>query len=56
MSEALLSLSAVNLVLGDKTLLEDINLQLSAGEIVTVVGPNGAGKTTLLRVARANGL
>ena len=51
MSEALLSLSAVNLVLGDKTLLEDINLQLSAGEIVTVVGPNGAGKTTLLRVA-----
>lgn len=51
MSATLLSLSAVNVVLGDKKLLEDINLQLKAGEIVTIVGPNGAGKTTLLRVA-----
>lgn len=51
MSATLLSLSAVNLVLGGRTLLVDINLQLKAGEIVTVVGPNGAGKTTLLRVA-----
>ena len=51
MSKTLLSLSAVNLVLGGRALLEDINLQLNAGEIVTVVGPNGAGKTTLLRVA-----
>jgi zinc transport system ATP-binding protein len=51
MSTILLSLSAVNLVLGGKSLLENINLQLKPGEIVTVVGPNGAGKTTLLRVA-----
>lgn len=51
MSKELLSLSAINVVLGDKILLKDINLQLKAGEIVTVVGPNGAGKTTLLRVA-----
>jgi len=51
MSTTLLSLNAVNLEIGGKTLLENINLQLNAGEIVTVVGPNGAGKTTLLRVA-----
>lgn len=30
--------------------LEDINLQLEQGEIVTLVGPNGAGKSTLVRL------
>jgi putative ABC transport system ATP-binding protein len=30
-------------------LLEDINLQLEAGERLAVVGPSGAGKTLLLR-------
>lgn len=28
--------------------VHDINLQLSAGQIVTVIGPNGAGKSSLL--------
>lgn len=51
MSATLLDLNAVNLVLGGQTLLENVDLQLKAGEIMTVVGPNGAGKTTLLRVA-----
>lgn len=31
--------------------LSDVDLSLSAGELVCVLGPNGAGKTTLLRVA-----
>lgn len=31
--------------------LSDVDLTLSAGELVCVLGPNGAGKTTLLRVA-----
>lgn len=51
MSAVLLDLHDVNLALSGRTLLQDINLQLHTGEIVTVVGPNGAGKTTLLRVA-----
>jgi iron complex transport system ATP-binding protein len=36
--------------LGGKRLLDDLTLDVAAGEWLNVVGPNGAGKTTLLRV------
>jgi len=49
--DSLLSLVNINLQIGERSLLENVNLELKRGEIVTVVGPNGAGKTTLLRVA-----
>ncbi|WP_042356025.1 ABC transporter ATP-binding protein [Bacillus rubiinfantis] len=32
---------------GQKTILEDINLSIRAGETVAFVGPSGAGKTTI---------
>lgn len=35
---------------GDKVVLEDINLQISRGEVFALIGPTGAGKTTLFRI------
>jgi len=34
---------------GSLTVLEGIDLEIRAGELVSLVGPNGAGKTTLMR-------
>lgn len=36
--------------IGPKTLVNDVSLSLTPGELVAVVGPNGAGKTTMLRL------
>ncbi|MBQ6780957.1 MAG: amino acid ABC transporter ATP-binding protein [Treponema sp.] len=34
---------------GTKKILNDINLTVNTGEIVSIIGPSGTGKTTLLR-------
>ena len=33
--------------------LEDINLEIAAGDFVTLIGPSGCGKSTLLRLVAA---
>jgi ABC-type polar amino acid transport system ATPase subunit len=34
---------------GDRTILNDVSLEIGAGETVALVGPSGGGKSTLLR-------
>jgi len=47
---AIISLQDVTIRFGGPPVLQDVNLQLEAGERVCVVGRNGEGKSTLLRV------
>lgn len=44
-----IELRDVGVTIGKATLLHSTNLQVSAGEWVSIIGPNGAGKSTLLR-------
>ena len=45
----LLRLSNLDFAYGDVQVLRGVNLEVNAGEIVTLVGSNGAGKSTTLR-------
>lgn len=49
MSDALIQLSDVGVRFSGQNILDQVNLTLTRGEIVTLIGPNGAGKTTLVR-------
>jgi len=44
-----LKIQGLNFRYNDRLVLEDINLEVEEGEILTLLGPNGSGKTTLLR-------
>ncbi|GIT90095.1 zinc import ATP-binding protein ZnuC [Jannaschia pagri] len=48
---SLIDLQHLTLRYGGNTVLRDVNLSVTPGEIVTIVGPNGSGKTSLLRAA-----
>lgn len=49
-SNVILSLKNVSKTLGNKTILDDISLDIRKGEFVTLLGPSGCGKTTTLRI------
>ena len=35
---------------GALTVLDDLDLDINAGEMVSIIGPSGSGKTTVLRM------
>jgi molybdopterin-binding protein len=43
-------LKHVTKAFGDKTVLENVNLQIHEGEILALLGPNGSGKSTILKI------
>lgn len=46
MSRSVLSVHHLNKRYGKRTVVKDVSLDISSGEVVGLLGPNGAGKTT----------
>ena len=49
-SDTIIKIEHLTKSFGEKTVLDDINLDIKRGEFVTLLGPSGCGKTTLLRM------
>ena len=49
--KVLLQANDISVVFQQRNVLQEVDLRIEAGEVVTIIGPNGAGKTTLIRVA-----
>lgn len=46
----ILEIKNLTVAVGDKTILDDINLVIKNGEVCVIMGPNGSGKSTLSNV------
>ena len=50
MPEEIFRLDSIGFRVDNQQILEDINLTVHKGDIVTVTGPSGGGKSTLLKL------
>lgn len=50
MSDTVVNLRGVTKRFGDVVAVEDANLEIERGELITLLGPSGCGKTTTLRM------
>jgi len=48
-STVVVELKDIRKSFGSKVVLDDINLKVHSGEVVSIIGPSGSGKTTLIR-------
>lgn len=48
-SNALISAKNVSVLKHQKSILENIDIQINKNDFITIIGPNGAGKTMLLK-------
>jgi len=46
----MISVNNISKTFNNKTVLDNISLDVKEGEIISIVGPSGAGKTTLLNI------
>ncbi|RUV06012.1 MULTISPECIES: ectoine/hydroxyectoine ABC transporter ATP-binding protein EhuA [unclassified Mesorhizobium] len=49
-SKPMVSFKRVRKAYGSLVVIDDLNLDIFAGEMVSIIGPSGSGKTTVLRV------
>ncbi|EJL6721973.1 heme ABC transporter ATP-binding protein [Vibrio alginolyticus] len=50
MNQIVLSGKNISMTYGNRVVLDDINIDIRAGEVTALLGPNGAGKSTLLKL------
>lgn len=49
-SEQILRVCGITKSFGELSVLKDISMSVSRGEVVSIIGPSGSGKSTLLRI------
>ncbi|MCL2064819.1 MAG: amino acid ABC transporter ATP-binding protein [Candidatus Cloacimonetes bacterium] len=48
-TEVILSIRNLNKTFGNEVILENVNLEIKQGEVISIIGPSGTGKSTFLR-------